>query len=109
MCENCGNYKLILGVQDSENGCWGYDTLDVTVSDMPGPNPYLSPKDTLLCQSGTVFFRTENDYDAYKWYSLNPYVPGVSTQIDSSSHDFAINTMEYSEDTFIIPLMEFCI
>ena len=44
------------------------------------------------------------EFDAYKRYSFNPSVPGVSTQIDSSDHDFAINTIGLGDSTLIIPL-----
>ena len=44
------------------------------------------------------------EFDAYKRYSLNPYVPGLSTQIDTISRDFAINTFNNADSAITIPL-----
>lgn len=44
------------------------------------------------------------NYDAFKWYSMNPYVPGLATQIDTFSTDFSINAFNLIDSTFQIPL-----
>jgi len=43
-------------------------------------------------------------YDAYKRYSLNPYVPGLATQIDTISRDFAINAFNPTDSSITIQL-----